>query len=108
MESYDGGSDETRGRDGILRATDEAPDICPLHERKDSCGRENRIPYTKDYNGLRKKDGITQVTINKGRRQSQPTATRPARNRPNLTIVSGAMAETLILKDKTCHGVKYW
>ena len=109
MESYDGGSDETRGRDGILRVTDEAPDICPLHERMIAAAEKIGIPYTKDYNGASQEGiGITQVTINKGRRQSTAYChLDPARNRPNLTIVSGAMAETLIIKDKTCHGVKY-
>ena len=70
MESYDGGSDETRGRNGILRVTDEAPDICPLHRRMIEAAEKIGIPYTKDYNGSSQEGiGITQVTINKGRRQ---------------------------------------
>ena len=109
MESYDGGSDETRGRNGILRVTDEASDICPLHERMIVAAEKIGIPYTKDYNGTSQEGiGITQVTINKGRRQSTAYChLDPARNRPNLTIVSGGLAETLIIKDKICHGVKY-
>ncbi len=109
MESYDGGSDQTRGRNGMLRVTDEAPDICPLHRRMIEAAEKIGIPYTKDYNGLSQEGiGITQVTINKGRRQSTAYChLDPARSRPNLTIVSGAMAEALIIENKICEGVKY-
>ena len=57
MESYDGGSNETRGRDGILRVTDEAPDICPLHDRMIAAAEKIGIPYTKDYNGASQEGG---------------------------------------------------
>ena len=60
------------------------------------------IPYTTDYNGASQEGiGITQVTINKGRRQSTAYCyLDPARSRPNLTIISGAMVEKLIIKNK--------
>jgi choline dehydrogenase len=51
---------------------------------------------------------MSQVTINKGRRQSTAYCyLDPARDRPNLTIQTGAMAENLILEDKRCVGVHY-
>ena len=109
MESYDGGSDETRGRDGVLRVTDEPHDISPLHTRMIAAAEKIGIPFTKDYNGFSQEGiGSTQVTISKGRRQSTAYCyLDPARNRTNLTIVSGAMAESLIIEGKECKGVRY-
>ena len=109
MESYDGGSDETRGRDGVLRVTDEPHNISPLHTRMIAAAEKIGIPFTKDYNGFSQEGiGSTQVTISKGRRQSTAYCyLDPARNRTNLTIVSGAMAESLIIEGKECKGVRY-
>ena len=109
MESYAGGEDEFRGRDGPLRVTDTPTDISPLHRRMIASAEKVGIPYTKDYNGGDQEGiGITQVTINKGRRQSTAYCyLDPARDRANLTIESGAMAESLILEGKTCAGVRY-
>ena len=109
MERYDGGSDETRGRNGILRVTDESNDICPLNARMIEAAEKIGIPFTKDYNGPSQEGiGTTQVTISKGRRQSTAYChLDPARSRPNLTIISGAMAESLIIENKMCKGVKY-
>ena len=109
MESYDGGSDESRGRDGLLRVTDTPPEISPLHSRMIEAAQKIGIPYTADYNGASQEGiGITQVTINKGRRQSTAYChLDPARSRPNLTIISGAMAEKLIIKNKKCLGIIY-
>ena len=109
MESYDGGSDEFRGRSGPLRVTDTPPDISPLHSRMIEAAQKIGIPFTRDYNGGDQEGiGITQVTINKGRRQSTAYCyLDPARSRSNLTVESGAMAESLILDGKTCVGVHY-
>ena len=109
METYEGGSDEVRGREGLLQVTDTPPEISPLHSKMIAAAEKIGIPYTKDYNGLSQEGiGITQVTINKGRRQSTAYChLDPAKNRPNLTIVSGALAEKLILKNKECVGVVY-
>ncbi len=109
MESYDGGDDEFRGRSGPLRVTDTPTDISPLHRRMIASAEKIGIPHTNDYNGGDQEGiGITQVTINKGRRQSTAYCyLDPARGRSNLTIESGAMAESLILEGKTCAGVRY-
>jgi choline dehydrogenase len=109
MESYDGGSDEFRGRDGPLRVTDTPPGISSLHTRMIAAAENMGIPHNKDYNGADQEGiAITQITINKGRRQSTAYCyLDPARNRKNLTIESGAMAETLILEGKKCVGVRY-
>ena len=109
MEKYDGGSDEFRGRDGLLRVTDTPMDISPLHRRMIEAAEKTGVPFTDDYNGGDQEGiGITQITIAKGRRQSTAYCyLEPAMSRPNLTVQPGAMAETLILEGKTCTGVRY-
>lgn len=108
MESYDGGSDEFRGRDGILKVTD-SPKLSPFFDKLIQAAEKIGIKYNPDYNGA-EQDGIamSQATINKGRRQSTAYCyLDPARGRPNLTIESGAMADSLILEGKRCVGVRY-
>jgi choline dehydrogenase len=67
------------------------------------------VPFNPDLNGEKQEGiGMSQVTIAKGRRQSTAFCyLDPARDRANLTIEQGAMAETLILEGKRCVGVRY-
>ncbi len=107
-ESFEGGSDEFRGRDGPLKVT-ESPKRGVLYDTIYRAAEAIGIMPNADYNGTAQ-DGIamSQVTINKGRRQSTAYCyLDPARNRENLTIQSGATADALILEDKTCVGVRY-
>ena len=108
MESYEGGSDEFRGRDGLLRVTD-TPKLSPFFEMLIESAESIGIKRNPDYNGA-DQEGIamTQATINKGRRQSTAYCyLDPARDRENLTIETGAMASSLILDGKRCIGVRY-
>lgn len=108
MESYEGGDDAYRGRDGVLKVTD-SPKLSPFFDKLIQSAEKCGIPYNADYNGD-SQEGIamTQATINKGRRMSTAYCyLDPARSRPNLTIEQGAMAETLILEGKRCVGVRY-
>ncbi len=108
MESYDGGADEYRGRDGPLKVT-ETVRQGPFIEKMIQAAEKIGIAYNPDYNGAAQ-DGIatSQVTIAKGRRQSTAYCyLDPARGRPNLTIETGAMVQSLILEGKTCVGVRY-
>ncbi len=108
MESYDGGSDEFRGRDGLLKVTD-SPKLSPLFDRMIQSAGKIGIKYNPDYNGASQEGiGMTQATINKGRRMSTAYCyLDPARGRANLTIETGAMGNALILEGKTCVGVRY-
>ena len=108
MERYDGGTDELRGRDGPVRVT-ESPKITPFFDKLIRSAEKIGIPYNPDYNGAEQEGiGMSQATINKGRRMSTAYCyLDPARDRPNLTIQSGAMADTLILEGKRCVGVRY-
>jgi choline dehydrogenase len=109
MESYDGGEDEFRGRNGPLRVTDTPRHKIPLVERIIQAAENIGLPYNPDQNG-RTQEGISmsQTTIAKGRRQSTAFCyLDPARDRKNLTIEQGAMGESLILEGKRCVGVRY-
>ena len=67
------------------------------------------IPKTDDYNG-RHQEGVsyTQRTIHKRRRMSTARAfLKPARSRPNLTVITEAHATSLILEGKKVTGVNY-
>jgi choline dehydrogenase len=108
MESYDGGADELRGREGLLRVT-ETEKKGEFSERMFASAQNIGMRHNPDYNGA-DQEGIamSQVTINKGRRQSTAYCyLDPARSRSNLTIQTGAMADALILEGKNCVGVHY-
>ena len=109
MESYDGGSDEFRGRNGVLRVTDTPRHKVPLLEMMIEAAERMGLPFNPDLNGASQEGiGMSQVTIAKGRRQSTAFCyLDPARSRPNLTVEQGAMAESLVLEGKRCVGVRY-
>ena len=108
MESYEGGADEFRGRDGLLKVTDSRK-LSPFYDLMIQAAVKIGIKHNPDYNGA-DQEGIamTQATINKGRRQSTAYCyLDPARSRSNLTVQTGAMAASLIMEGKTCVGVRY-
>ena len=108
MESYEGGSDEFRGREGPLQVSDSGK-LSPFFDKMIAAAAKIGIKHNPDYNGA-DQEGIamTQATINKGRRQSTAYCyLDPARSRPNLKIQTGAMGESLILEGKTCVGISY-
>jgi choline dehydrogenase len=109
MERFDGGSDEFRGRAGVLRVTHTPRHKVPLLEKMIAAAERMGLPFNPDQNGATQEGiGMSQVTIAKGRRQSTAYCyLDPARSRSNLTIEQGAMAERLILEGKRCVGVCY-
>jgi choline dehydrogenase len=109
MENYAGGSDELRGRNGPLRITDTPRHRIPLLEKMIEAAQKIGLPFNPDLNGATQEGiGMSQVTIARGRRQSTAYCyLDPARSRANLTVESGALAETLILDGRRCVGVRY-
>ena len=109
MERYDGGSDEYRGRAGILRVSDTPRHKVPLLEMIIEAANNIGLPFNPDQNGKSQEGiGMSQVTIARGRRQSTAFCyLDPARGRKNLLIEQGAMAEALVLEGKRCVGVRY-
>lgn len=109
MESYKGiGDDRFRGRDGPLRVTNPEPND-PFCAAVIEAAGEVGIEHNPDYNGARQ-DGIamSQATIASGRRMSTARCyLDPVRNRQNLRIETGALAESLLFDGKRCTGVRY-
>jgi choline dehydrogenase len=108
LESYDGGEDAYRGRDGLLRVTD--PDESgPLYDALIEAAGQVGIPRNPDYNGARQEGiAMSQATMANGRRMSTAHCyLDPVRHRPNLKIETDALTETLVLDGKHCTGVRY-
>ena len=108
METYTGGEDKYRGREGPLQVTD-LSEAGPLYDALIAAANEAGIPYNVDYNGaVQEGISMTQVSIRKGRRMSTARCyLDPVKSRPNLTIVTGAHTDGLIIEDKQCRGVRF-
>jgi choline dehydrogenase len=108
MESYEGGDERFRGRDGPLRITNPEPSN-PLFAALIQAAGEVGIAHNADYNGARQ-DGIamSQATIASRRRMSTARCyLDPIRKRGNLRIETGALTESLLVEGKRCVGVRY-
>jgi choline dehydrogenase len=107
-EDRTGGGERFRGRGGPLHVSD-------VHERHPLCEAYMKgalaagIPLNPDYNGACQ-EGVAyyQRTIRNGRRHSAAGAyLRPARGRPNLRILTHALATRLLLDGRRAVGVAY-
>jgi choline dehydrogenase len=108
MESYEGGDDAFRGREGPLRVTDPPPRD-PLYATLIKAAGQVGIRHNPDYNGATQ-DGIamSQATIASGRRMSTARCyLDPIRKRPNLHIETDALTQALVLDGKRCTSVRY-
>jgi choline dehydrogenase len=109
MENYEGGGDDQfHGRDGPLRVTNPQPRE-PIFRALIEAAGQVGIRHNPDYNGAQQ-DGIvmSQATIARGRRQSTARAyLDPIRNRSNLRIETGALAQSLTFDGHRCTGVRY-
>jgi choline dehydrogenase len=107
-EHYEGGSDRSRGKGGLLHVGD-------MNERHVLCdafidaAEASGYPRNKDYNNGRPDGfGYYQVTIKNGKRWSTARAfLDPARNRPNLGIQTDGLVSRVILDGKRAVGVAY-
>lgn len=107
-EANSRGASEYHGGDGPLSVTDPA-DPSPLTLRLIDAAAEVGIAANDDFNGASQDGaGLFQVTQRRGRRASTAAAfLKPARRRPNLTVVTGAHATEVVLDDTTATGVRY-
>jgi choline dehydrogenase len=108
MESYEGGDDAFRGREGPLRITNPEPRD-PLYVALIKAAGEVGIAHNHDYNGA-SQDGIamSQASISGGRRMSTARSyLEPILKRENLRIATGALTEALVLDGRRCVGVRY-
>ncbi|MFC7540191.1 GMC family oxidoreductase [Siccirubricoccus deserti] len=109
MERYEGGGEDAfRGRDGPLRVTNPEPSE-PLYATLIKAAGEVGIPHNPDYNGATQ-DGIAMSQATIAARQRMSTARcylDPIRQRQNLRIETGALAEALVLEGRRCIGIRY-
>ena len=108
QETWQGGADEWRGGDGPVR-TQFCSYADPLVEAFGEAGRSAGFGWTEDYNGGAQEGfGRLQMTIDRGRRASAANAyLRPALNRANLTVLTGALVEKVVMEGTRATGVAW-
>jgi choline dehydrogenase len=104
-----GGDTAFRGTDGLLRVTNPPP-ADPLYRALIEAAGQVGIRHNPDYNGA-SQDGIAMSQASIAARRRMSTAAcylEPIRGkRPNLRVVTGALAEALVLEGRRCLGVRY-
>ncbi len=100
--------DGLHGRDGALTVTD-FNDPNPLSEAYMQAATEIGIPRNDDYNGHQQEGvGYYQTTIRNGRRCSAARAfLKPAMKRPNLRVITHALAQRVLFAGKRAVGVAF-
>lgn len=108
MESYDGGGDAYRGGDGPLRVHRPTLDH-PLATAFVNAGRDAGYPVTDDVSGFRQEGfGVFDKTVSNGARFSAAHAyLHPVRDRPNLTVKTGAHVQHIVLGGRQARGVAF-
>ncbi|MEL7128322.1 MAG: choline dehydrogenase [Pseudomonadota bacterium] len=108
LEDWQGGDDQFRGRLGPVRVTTgNKMQLNPLYQAFIDAGLEAGYPYTADYNGANQEGfGPMQMNVANGARASTSQAyLKPARSRPNLTIVKQAHVQRIIFEGRKAVGV---
>lgn len=102
------GADAWRGGDGPLKVSTGAMRN-PLFRAFIEAGRQAGYGYTEDMNGYRQEGfGPMDMTIHGGRRWSAAMAyLHPARGRPNLTVLTGALTGRVLVERGRAVGVEY-
>ncbi len=100
--------DPLHGGDGPLNVSD-ITEHHPVSDAVIAAGVEAGLPFNDDCNGV-SQDGISyfQLTVKNGRRWSAAMAyLRPALPRRNLTLVTDAQAEQVVIENGRAIGVRY-
>lgn len=105
-EDQENGADAFHGVGGPLSITN-IRERNPLCEALIASAGRNGIPHNPDFNGASQEGvGYYQGTIRNGRRCSASYAyLRPARGRPNLTVVTDSLAEKIVFENGRAVGV---
>jgi choline dehydrogenase len=106
-EHQERGADEFHGVGGPLRVSN--PVRCPLGDAMIQASIEAGIPANPDFNGAKQEGvGYYQTTTgNRARWSAAKAYLRPARHRPNLTIVTNAHATRILIEDGRAVGIEY-
>ena len=107
-ESFAGGADAWRGDGGPL-ATAQGRKLNPLYEAFIEAGREAGYAVSSDLNGERQEGfGALDMTVRDGVRASTANAyLRPSMKRPNLKVVTHALASRVAFDGRRAVGVHY-
>ncbi|HEY1327001.1 MAG TPA: GMC family oxidoreductase N-terminal domain-containing protein [Casimicrobiaceae bacterium] len=107
-ERYEGGENAYHGTSGELGVSELRNDH-PACRAWVEAAQQFGLPRNPDFNGVMDWGvGSYQLTIRNGWRCSASTAfLRPARRRPNLTVLSGAHATRLVLNGTRAVGVEW-
>jgi len=102
------GPSEFHGAGGPLHVSDQ-PGRFELADAVLAAAEQAGIPRNPDFNGAQQEGcGYYQTTSNNRRRWSTAKAyLEPARNRPNLTIRTGAQATRVLLENRRAIGIEY-
>jgi choline dehydrogenase len=108
MENHERLVDEYHGSGGPMNVTEQVQHN-PLSRAFVRAAQEVGIPYTADFNGASQDGtGFYDVTQRDVRRESAATAyLRPARGRPNLTVLTHATALRVLMSSGKAIGVEY-
>ncbi len=108
-ERWINGADEYRGGDGPIDTCNGNNMQNPLYQAFIDAGREAGYGVTDDYNGYRQEGfGPMHMTVRDGERCSTDLAyLNPARNRPNLSIVTRSEVDRLTFSGLKVTGVSY-
>ena len=107
-ENREAGADEFRGQGGELN-------VAPLgepgavNEAFFEAGRQNQMPFTDDFNGAEQEGlGMYECTHKGGERWSTARAfLDPVDTRSNLTVITGAHTEKVLVENGRAVGVQY-
>ncbi|TNB48228.1 choline dehydrogenase [Martelella lutilitoris] len=107
-ESQERGADEYHGTEGELSVSNMRLQR-PICDAWVAAATAEGYPFNPDYNGATQEGvGYFQLTARKGRRCSSAVAfLKPARKRPNLTVVTGALVEKVVIENGRATGVRY-
>ncbi len=120
------GWDWTSARPAFLKSEDNTRGVSPFHntggplsvsDNPDpnvlsrafvEAGTQLQLPHNPDFNGEGQLGlGLYQTTTRKGRRASTAAAfLQPVQDRPNLTVITGALAQRVVMDGKRAVGVE--
>ncbi len=108
MENRISGGDAYRGDNGPLEL-ETGPARNPLFDAWLAAGPQAGFPSTNDVNGFRQEGfAVFDKNVRRGRRLSAARAyLHPVLDRPNLTLVTGAMANKVLFDGNRAIGVEY-
>ena len=107
-QNQERGASEYHGAGGPLNVADiRTPNM--LTHTFIQAGVQSGIPHNEDFNGAEQEGvGLFQLTQKDGRRCSTAAGfLKAARQRPNLTVLTGAHARRVLFEGKTAVGVEY-